>query len=1740
MAQYRPKAPTGVGLYERPHQRGSRKIYLFKSISKLPPKEKLYTIGYNLTSLSYIMPIGALGAIISAPYMIGEAANNLRALNKFVRGDLRALTSRGRFLGSANLINKYASKAINTVRLNTGIGPVDRIASVAIGKQKAQFLQYARGASTKERIQAVSQLNPFKFDKSVQQQAAIPNKGNVFKKWQLTTYMEAYKNAPDPWKDNPYQKARKAERNQKMNTKGYKYKSNISKDSHTLTSDRLNELVHISDDFISDAINVQHLAENDVVDYLLSIDGRKGMRKVHYSGWSPDKKRKAYFDAEARKMGGYLKRQDNVIIDKSKSELIHFGKEGRRPEMLNTREMEIVNGNVVSKIEILPEVGAMMSRKGKRLARAAQLQMMRHGSNDIRGTTNTSRPNFNNLAAELANEEISMELVGLFNNFSSNMGLGFVLDGKAGDNNLQSLITRMSGVLYSLNTNFDGHNFGTGMMQKIATVEKFAEDLIGQGYSRLGLSVIRQFAGGEYGIDEGGRLRIPKREDINLIGAPAGREQGRLVDSLFNMRNNNSSQNKRNPYNHPKNATVRSDSVYSVFSPHMEFDMNQYIDDMEAGRRAQRKIVSRTQFRKDLTADATQRARFIEQWFESSGGLKRKMSPIDTILFRENLLPKEISPSGQLEHVGKFQTYTYSPGNKIFTDFAQVMGFRDIDDFVQNGGELPNMIQQMDYMYDKKYKKELASKRKKQKYFIRESMKAIAEADLRELETEKALEGITRKGNTKRFDAGQSVMIRDHHNFVPTQGQIRASVHMEGPDYKGKNENDGSEYLFRYAVTFGGRSPQSKVADGVRDAVSIEFGGPAHDKQMRLSRRSDRMFYLPSYFMQMSATKAAAFLGVFDKGAKFQASSAQHGVNNMVFKLDDKASIGAFNQLRRSDSSMVKQNLKGHARVKKLFKDLDKMAMNADKANYGNQLNGAVREAHSRALRRFKNAGGFGQVRMSDVFRTSSAKRDFNLGDGQLVFDEKKLGYYKPKGVNRVAQLAGRQHIEGTNYERNNGKALSVYAGFNYDMTRDRLESSYAPIIDVLGSEMLDSAYNTHRNVNVTKKLQRDLIAERKLFQGLTGDLSPTDRFEIQRTQLKNALSMPDDPALANMFRDPYGQFLKEFDLHVAKNGVWDPIKGAVADFQNPNNPYRKFNDLFMTPKFKEQFMREMFEDAYEVAQPLLKMFPEDYNSIMDKITRYVTNSANKFDRGVGNLLFGGDNAGWFTNEYAFRNVLINMAGWLEGMKSTVRVRIAEIAQPYIKNAQSQQAVLEIATKYGHLKKLHGKKSDGFAVLDDALARGSTIMYGSEMGELIEIDIRTGVTKELDYKQTSSLREYYPNPKGRKRQNMTRADNRREILVKLLGADDFDSIDFSKHGRFGAIASEGVDDIIKPYRPEFQDAFEGEWVEEMVNGGLDPRNPMDQLIYYGEVQGDSLDVRMYKQLLDGEEFQANARLSKLLNIKVNTKSDNFGKIVAETKTSKAKYNDFTPQKADIMVTNNTTVGIQTQKYFDEIGFREGEVFHGRGADFGQEFVNAFGSHINSGRMNNFEAYAVIKATLHNLSYNERKHFLNKIYAKLATQSTGHRQSRLRSADAVTKVEQIFGLGGDNQGLLTTIHGVKFQKRLDFFEQLAESIIGYNDINTMQDLLFMTGNVVRVSGSRKKKFRKGFKQNNNQFKGVRSKRNRKGKATGVKDVSGEGFGGSEGQMNYSAYKAFVKNRKYIKITKEQFRKDIGLD
>ena len=122
---YKPKFRSKLGFYQRASQRSDAKtIYLFKSVKNLPAKERLYTIAYNLSSAAAFVPFST-GALLAAPYFVGEAWNTISALTKGARGDMKALLGRGRFLTGASTLNKYGSKAFDAITPNTGIGFVE-------------------------------------------------------------------------------------------------------------------------------------------------------------------------------------------------------------------------------------------------------------------------------------------------------------------------------------------------------------------------------------------------------------------------------------------------------------------------------------------------------------------------------------------------------------------------------------------------------------------------------------------------------------------------------------------------------------------------------------------------------------------------------------------------------------------------------------------------------------------------------------------------------------------------------------------------------------------------------------------------------------------------------------------------------------------------------------------------------------------------------------------------------------------------------------------------------------------------------------------------------------------------------------------------------------------------------------------------------------------------------------------------------------------------------------------------------------------------------------------------------------------------------------------------------------------------------------------------------------------------------------------------------------------------------
>ena len=107
----------------------------------------------------------------------------------------------------------------------------------------------------------------------------------------------------------------------------------------------------------------------------------------------------------------------------------------------------------------------------------------------------------------------------------------------------------------------------------------------------------------------------------------------------------------------------------------------------------------------------------------------------------------------------------------------------------------------------------------------------------------------------------QSSSNPQRHNFIPTRMQIQRSIHAQDPDFSG-------EATVEYNIAFGGRSPQSKSSDFIRDAYQIEMGGPATDRGGRMNNRTDMFVYTPSLLMYNAGLKVANAYGLGISGAR--------------------------------------------------------------------------------------------------------------------------------------------------------------------------------------------------------------------------------------------------------------------------------------------------------------------------------------------------------------------------------------------------------------------------------------------------------------------------------------------------------------------------------------------------------------------------------------------------------------------------------------------------------------------------------------------------------------------------------------------------------------------------------------------------------------------------------------------------------------------------------------------------------
>ena len=153
------------------------------------------------------------------------------------------------------------------------------------------------------------------------------------------------------------------------------------------------------------------------------------------------------------------------------------------------------------------------------------------------------------------------------------------------------------------------------------------------------------------------------------------------------------------------------------------------------------------------------------------------------------------------------------------------------------------------------------------------------------------------------------------HNFVPNKRQIQSAIHSLKPDTSPKGDA-----TVEYVVAFGGKNPNSRTNDAIRDAYQIEYGGPATDKQGKLRNRTDMFVFTPSLFMYRSALGAAKAFGL-------EASSGRNIKGHVTRGLE---SVSGSNQL--SDVFVKTRGVSGPAgkKEKAILEELYEKAAKRD------------------------------------------------------------------------------------------------------------------------------------------------------------------------------------------------------------------------------------------------------------------------------------------------------------------------------------------------------------------------------------------------------------------------------------------------------------------------------------------------------------------------------------------------------------------------------------------------------------------------------------------------------------------------------------------------------------------------------------------------------------------------------------------------------------------------------------------
>lgn len=1620
---------SGVRLYQSPTQRkDTSKIYLFKSLSGLKKKDKLYAIGYNLTSLGAIFPGFDVGMLGAAPYFIGQISNSANSIRKAFQGDIGALTGRGRFLGGASLINRAASGLSSAISSPTGIGAVDRAANIYVGQQKAAFLHYTRNMGKKEQLKVfVEAIGDGKvMDKEIQKQAQMAIRGNVFAKWKTLTYYKAIKTAPDPWRDNPYIQAREARRNQDLKQK--RFRRTIVKEPHTQNTDaHVLQLMSMTDSTFGERDAVMTTAKVLAIDDLLTANGVTYEKSSNAKDIMRQfKKNEAFRNQKFRQND--IDKFDNITY-RSLVENIDT------PDKMSTLGFRGASAERLKRtkgLELDPDTNLFTTNLSKEMHDKSYLNFL--------STNKTFKKYSGDSAAEILRLATDIpanpNVIQAFNNYTTKMGfLNLGLSEGAG---MGQVTQGIFSILFSGNMRGNRNSSKT-----------LAADLTKD------FSALRELAG------EIGRAGFPDiAEDLIDVMDPGKvlRSVGAVSDSVIP---NNHFMEARKDLNQVKSDFGQNIQYGSTFNeadrlinaiPETDYrlkqldvtqgdmsDLDEYMRQRQKFNKNKKKYPeAKREFMHNATNSRKARANVARQVLKANLG--ELGLPSGTPLNNTEFVDTFIDSLDDDTFINKQRLPKNLKNRDAYGRRMNQKLEREIIKFVEDGTPTLQIINHLEKEF--KHRADVLNKAFEAGFGMPPVSGDILGPQMSDYEPDKF------PGTNKEVRRGQSTFFKDHDNYVPSQTHIIDAIHMHDIELNGKSEDDGSGFLFREQVSFGGQNQKSKTADRIRDAVQIEFGGPATDKLGKLKNRGDRMFYLPSFFIGAAASESAAFLGIFDKGSTFKASATKAGIDNQVFKIADEGT-GVFNATRKRYNEKKRQDFEGKRRVSAMFADARKAVNNHKRANFTNE---GVRLANQRAMSLFKKGGGFGQINIDDVTKLMDDKemKMFGIRDGGLQtgmgpgrnrqFNLNKLGGYR--NTNSTIQMkpggsTSRFYNDGTSqFELSTGSFKSNIVN-NVFRNKDgmiSLETGYTPLVPMIfdsTGHMLSRGPIQGGRTKKTAETLRGMESGRTSMPGAQNTENIAAKVELALNTFDSDLN------IQAIIKNPYAAMQKTFVLGTNKNGtasIWH-TDNLGRDTQSPMHPVNRMREMFFGSQFETELIRDfdriaMSEGGVVLDYLLAAGKVQQHQELLRALRIQAGSVAETYTRVTGQALQALGNQ--ILTEDAFRSLTMTFAVLLEANKEHFRFEMHKRLRKVSQNLKMDQKVREALNAKTAQQQIFIDTAQEFKEVEEMLGKGISFGYDDRgVPGFVTFSGAQGFRKGFDDQDNFTLLpQLLPdfsggNPTGRQIGAIYNFNNREDAIKASLGVKNFKEIRWDVSMRLGlqdladdgtmlrgerwAIATQlaeetgiGAGHFLTDNSLMVGAIMQDAGVADRVGNQIAGFTKKARLAAAGEIADDVMAKEI--MLLDAylKAKGMGNRGDRIAKIK-----QNFGFIVAEKKRKAAAHADETFLKTTRSI---ATKQLDLQKAKDKVRMLGSSAGVGNGAKAGRQVADDLYDSFMEQVIDDKDIAALLAAGAHNASSEaEAMEFLKNFYQGIAYLSAhqGVARTPINIGQINTKMERIF-------------------------------------------------------------------------------------------------------------------------------------